>query len=94
MIMKVIAYKDTKLNVFSQPVCISSSSTEEIIENVRRMCANPEFPSSYFEYDLYFLGEFDDKTGSFKVSKPDFLVSLADFRHLASKVEVTKDASC
>ena len=88
MIMKLIAYKDIKLNVFTAPLAVKNDSKEDLIENVRRMCADPNLPKNYFEYDLYVLGEYDDKTGAFKVIAPEFLVSLGDYRHLAAeKVE-------
>ena len=92
MIMKLIAYKDLKLNIFTSPMTIGNVESSEIIENVRRMCADPKMPQVYFEYDLYLLGTYDDKTGLFDCKSPEFLVSLGDFRHLASKKEeVTPD---
>ena len=87
MILKICAYKDTKLNVFTNPFYLGNISNEEIIETARRMCANPQLPAVYFDYDLYILGEFDDKTGRFKTEDPEYLVSMADYKHLASKVE-------
>ena len=88
MIQKVVSYKDVKLGVFSNPLYVGNSSKEDIIENVRRMCSNPQLPKVYFEYDLYLLGEFDDKLGKFNSIEPEFLVSLGDYKHLsAEKVE-------
>lgn len=92
MICKVICYKDVKLGVFSHPIFVGNLSKEEIIEDTRRMCANPQMPSVYFDYDVYFLGEFDDKLGTFKTTDPEFLVSIADFKHLRSVEEVKTDA--
>lgn len=94
MIFQVVAYKDTKLNVFTQPFYLDGDREhEEIIEIVRRMCANPQMPSVYFEYDLYKLGTFDDKTAEFSVGAPEFLVSLGDFKYLksAEKAEVVEE---
>lgn len=90
MILKVVAYKDTKLNCFTNPFYLGNISNEEIIETARRMCTNPQLPSVYLEYDLYLLGEFDDKVGKFKVCDPEFLVSMADFKHLAPVKEEEK----
>lgn len=89
MRVKVLAYKDTKLNIFTQPFYMDGErKNEEIIEITRRMCANPEMPAKYFEFDLYDLGIFDDKVGTFESKAPEFLVSLGDFKHLApEKVE-------
>ena len=88
MKLRVVAYKDTKLNVFTNPFFVGDVSNEDLIENTRRMCANPSMPKTYFEYDLYLLGSYDDKTGHFDTSEPEFLVSLGDYKHLATeKVE-------
>lgn len=100
MKMKMICYKDNKLNIFTQPVFIDGSkSNEDIVEMTRRMCASGDMPSYYFEYDLYECGIFDDKVCSFEVKAPEFLVSLGDFRHLrpvedVKKEEVKEHASC
>ena len=85
MKIRVLAYKDTKLNVFTNPFYVADASNEDVIENTRRMCANPSMPVSYFEYDLYSLGSYDDKLGKFDVSEPEFLVSLGDYKHLAAE---------
>lgn len=92
MKMKILSYKDTKLNIFTQPFYLDGErKEEEIIEIMRRMCANPQMPSVYFEYDLYCLGIFDDKTGTFEASSPEFLVSLGDFKHLRTVVQEVKE---
>lgn len=90
MKLKIVAYKDNKLNVFTNPFFLGNSSNEDIIENTRRMCANPKLPKVYYDYDLYCLGEYDDKTGHFDTKDPEFLVSLGDFRHLEAIDEVEK----
>lgn len=83
MIMKVLAYKDTKLNIFTQPFYLDGSlQREDLIETIRRMCAAPGVPAVFFEYDAYVLGEYDDKLGIFQNCSPEFLVSLGDFKHL------------
>lgn len=92
MIMKVLAYKDTKLNIFGQPFYFDGDrSKEDLIEITRRMCSNPEMPLRMFEYDLYELGEFDDKVGVFKTHDPEFYCSLGDFKHLAASTEEKVD---
>lgn len=94
MMMKVVAYKDNKLNIFTQPFYLDGNrENADIVEVTRRMCTNPQMPAVYFEYDLYLLGTFDDKLGVFTCGAPEFLCSLADFKHLApEKVEVVQDA--
>lgn len=83
----MISYYDKKLGVYSSPSIIAEASDENIVEQTRRMCANPQMPKIYFEYDLYRLGAFDDKTGEFEIeNKPVFLCSLDEYRHLASEV--------
>lgn len=94
MKLQVLSYKDNKLNIFTQPFYLDGSRTqEEIIEVMRRMCANPQMPVVYFEYDLYKLGIFDDKTGVFECASPEFMVSLADFKHLRPVEEVKENVS-
>lgn len=100
MKMKMLCYKDNKLGIFTQPVFIDGSqSQEDIVEMTRRMCASGTLPSYYFEYDLYEVGLFDDKICEFKTNSPEFLVSLSDFKHLmpvpeVKKEEVKEHASC
>ena len=92
MIMKVLAYKDTKLNIFTQPFYLDGhSDNSELIETIRRMCAAPGVPAVFFEYDLYLLGQFDDKTGVFETSSPEYLVSLGDFKHLRTLPEAKEE---
>ena len=97
MTLKLVAYKDTKLNIFTHPIFFDGDrKNEEIIELFRRMCVDPELPLTYFDYDIYELGSFDDKTGQFETHDPEFLVSLADYKYLrpvTDKKEVTEDVS-
>lgn len=88
MNMIMLSYFDKKLGVYSSPATIQEKADDVIIEETRRMCANPQMPKVYFEYDLYKVGVFDDKVGEIKAfEKPVFLVSLNDFIHLASEGE-------
>ena len=88
MIQKMIVYKDTKLGVYTKPMFIEGDrSREDIIEMTRRMCANPNLDKAMLEYDLYEIGEYDDKICKITSHEPLFLVSLGDFRHLASEPE-------
>lgn len=86
MKLLMTVYYDKKLGVYTNPMFDRESSDENLIEMTRRMCANPEIPRSFFDYDLYRLGIFDDKDGSFDIlEKPVYLCSLGDFAHLVSK---------
>lgn len=88
MKMLIVGYYDKKLNVFTAPTTISMSSTDDLIESTRRLCANPKLPKVYLEYDLYKFGTYDDKLGVFELEvKPEFVCSLADFKHLAESGE-------
>lgn len=88
MKMLLIGYYDKKLNVYTAPTTIADASNEDLIENTRRMCANPKLPKVYLEYDLYKFGTYDDKVGSFEISeKPEFICSLGDFRYLGENGE-------
>lgn len=93
MTMLLLSYYDKKLGVYSAPTTIQDKDDDVIIEETRRMCANPQMPKIYFEYDLYKVGSFDDKVGVIeKLDKPVFLVSLSDFRHLAEDVSDVKES--
>lgn len=87
MIMKIICLYDKKLGIFTAPSTEKDLENADIIEGYRRMCANPQMPSQYFDYDVYLMGKFDDKTGEFITGKPEFLVSLGDYRHLKEEVK-------
>lgn len=81
MIQTLITYYDPRLGVYSAPMTIQYERVEDVIEIVRRMCAAPEFNPIMFEYDLYYLGTFNDKVGSFTLDvKPVFLAHLGDFK--------------
>lgn len=81
MISKLVAYYDKKLGVYTQPISMPNTSNEDLIEQTRRMCANPKVPDAYFDYELYCLGSYDDKRAELIIlDKPEFIVSLADFR--------------
>lgn len=83
---KLVAYFDRKLGVFTQPISMPDVATEDLIEQTRRMCANPKVPEAYFDYELYELGSYDDKRGQIVINeKPEFIVSLSDFRSLRSE---------
>lgn len=88
MKMLVCGHYDKKLNVYTSPFTLPICSDEDLIEQTRRMCVNPQVPSAYFEYDLYKFGIYDDKLGEFELeSKPVFICSLADFKHLREVLE-------
>lgn len=88
---RLISYYDRKINVYNPVICLPDSSDEDLIEGVRRMCASPKVNSQIFDFDLYSIGVFDDKLGSCVLNdKPEFLVSLADFRYLQEVKEDVK----
>lgn len=83
---KLVAYYDKKLGVYTQPIAMQDVSVEDMIEQVRRMCANPGIKENLFDNDLYVLGSYDDKLASFELlAKPEFIVSLGDFRYLQER---------
>lgn len=81
MIKMVLGYYDKRIGCYISPQFQEQVSIEDLIEDVRRMTYAPNFRVEMFDYDLYLLGTFDDKLGSFDLkAKPDFIVSLDDFR--------------
>lgn len=93
MKMRLLCYRDSKLGVFGTPFSERDCSNEDLIETVRRMAANPEIPSHYFEYELYSLGSYDDKNGSITPIIPEFIVSFGEFKsYRTEKKEEVKDS--
>lgn len=91
MILKVVAYFDKKLGVYSNPIFLRNDSNEDIQENYRRMLASSKVPAEYRDYDVYILGSYEDKRAEFKVcEKPEYLLSMADFM---SSEEVKEDVA-
>lgn len=81
MIQTLLAYYDPRLGVYTTPITIQYERVEDVLEVVRRMCAAPQIDPNMFEYDLYYLGTYDDKVAEFKLDvKPVFLAHLGDFR--------------
>lgn len=86
MIMKVVSNYDKKLGIYSAPICVANDSNEDLIEKYRRMCASDQLDVKVFDFDVYVLGTFDDKLGQYDLlAKPEFLVSLGDYRYLQEK---------
>lgn len=86
----LLSYYDKKLGIYGLPEArpVPLDGDADFVEQTRRMCANPKMPKIFFEYDLYKIGEYDDKIGSIIVEeKPVFLVSLNDYRYLATEDE-------
>lgn len=88
MILKVVSLYDKKLGVYANPTYVHNDDEEALKEAYRRMCAG-EVPANVFDYDVYVLGTYDDKLGQFILNdKPEFLVSLGDYRYLQEKSNV------
>lgn len=67
---KIVCIRDRAIDAFGTPVFVAAtgqalrSFTDEINNEQSNLNKHPE------DYDLYFLGEFDDSDGSFHVDKP------------------------
>ena len=87
----LLSYFDKKLGIYTAPIAIDQQEDNVLIEKMRRMCANPNLPRIYFEYDVYRVGTFDDKVGMVESIQPVYLCSLSDFKHLAAVEESEKE---
>lgn len=88
MILKVVSLYDKKLGVYANPTYVHDDDDDSLKEAYRRMCAG-DVPANVFDYDVYVLGTYDDKLGQFILNdKPEFLVSLGDYRYLQEKSNV------
>lgn len=83
----IIAYHDKKMNYYLPLATIADTTDDNLIEEVKRMVCSDSCPLQYLEYDLYRFGSFDDKSGEIISYKPEFIVSLGDFRSLKEDVK-------
>lgn len=87
MIRNLMAFKDKKLGVYSKLI-ETNLKPEDYAEEVRRSCASPEVPSSFFDNDIYHVGVYDDKIGLITPVAAVFIASCDDFRYLREKKDV------
>ena len=82
MEIKVYAIKDVKAGTFNQPFLQPTHGTAE--RSFQELVRDPQsFVSKYPEdYDLYFLGSFDDLTGGIKSEKnPVHIINAAQLKN-------------
>lgn len=75
MEMKIFAIKDSKAGMFNSPFFQPTHGTAE--RSFKELLKDPQsFVSKYPEdYDLYYLGTYDDITGVVKPEQPQHVVS-------------------
>lgn len=82
----VLAYFDKKIGAYNDPVFSPEFSDEDFIEQSRRMCASDKISPKIFDFQLYRLGTFDDKSGEMELfDKPIFICSFSDFEYMKEK---------
>lgn len=80
MVRKMYSIRDAKGEVFNPPwVALTNGEAER---NFTQLVRDPQSQISRFpeDYDLYFVGEFDDSTGKFRaLDTPTHLVKAIQF---------------
>ena len=77
MILHIYAYKDERIGAFKSPA-YAPDEKEVVIEQTARyaVLAKDEEKANLVFCSLYYLGDFDDKTGEIKPVAPEFLMSF------------------
>lgn len=69
MLQKIYAVKDTKAEYFMRPFyCFSEEEATRLIRSAVLDSTHP-FSKNSVDFDLYYVGEFDDVTGIFQVEE-------------------------
>lgn len=77
MILSVYCYRDKKLGRFQTPV-VNNIEKETAAVTLARAVVDltKEQKNKIRDLELYYLGEFDDKTGVIKCFEKEFIVSI------------------
>lgn len=81
MILKVYSIKDQKAEVFNSPFFQTSHGESE--RNFHKLVNDSKSTVSQYpkDFDLYYLGEFDDNTGKFKaLDAPQHMISAIQLK--------------
>lgn len=78
MIVDMYCYRDRKLGVYGYPFK-STEIRDNTVEQISRTVKLGKFPDAK-DYELYFVGSFDDHTCIFNIlEKPEFVCDLAEY---------------
>jgi len=88
MRLKIYSLKDRLMNVFLSPFISRGhvDATRQITQSLR----DPQLQSTPFvqnakDYDLFYIGEFDDETAILAATTPELLKNVGDLRDQVSK---------
>lgn len=89
MISFIYSYRDKKLGAFTQPLINNIEPKRAAVAFSRGVSGlSEDQKSKMIDFDLYFLGTYDDETGNIKVSQPEYILSLDS---VIKASEVVKD---
>lgn len=74
MILNIIAFKNEKIEAFTNPHYIDVEPEKAAVQLARSMKVEPDKATPYQNLTMWFLGTFDDETGSFDVGEPEMLL--------------------
>lgn len=77
MIKNVYCLRNKKLGFWNPPFYVEGLK-EDVVENHVRAIRSGQFGADIHieEFDLYYLGTFDDKTAKLEVADPEFLIAF------------------
>lgn len=69
---KILAVRDRALDAYGQPFFASSTggAIRSFADEINRKAEGNQLNKHPEDFDLYYLGEFDDNTGEFDPSRP------------------------
>ena len=86
MKMYMYSIKDNYLNVYSRPE-YSQYDPETYLELNTRAIAAKKIPEELMKKDLYFLGTFDDKTGTIMPIEKEYLLTYPEMETIKDETK-------
>lgn len=93
MILNIVCFKNMKVDAFTQPQFIDIEPDKAATQLARSMKLDPEKATPYQNLTMWFLGTFDDESGTFTLE--DEAVLLLDCRKVwkGMKDELLRETS-
>lgn len=77
--MKIYAIKDIAIEAFGQPIFVRAQG--QAVRSFMDECKNPESQLNKYpnDYELYYIGEYQDETGTIMGVTPERINRATDF---------------
>lgn len=77
--MKIYAIKDNAIEAYGQPIFVRAQG--QAVRSFTDECKNTEsqLHKHPADYDLYYIGEYDDETGRITPAEPERVARAIDF---------------